>query len=140
MNGNKVPCGGFYLGDGLTLSGGVLSSSSKSGYGNNIKWVVVDPDGVISEESDCKTFDELQQAFGRSEIIYMVYSNIVLNCVGIDYTISQNPGVIFNCLWEIKYTEGVKKIHGHIYNAGIYRVSGFEHSDFIFNLPYPTTT
>lgn len=96
MSNQKIPCGGFYLGEGLTLSGGVLSSSSKSG----IKYVTVTVDGsnvtIVPSESDYATSKDVVDAvLYQNEIVVVKYNRALYVFSGLITDVPQNFGVKF---------------------------------------------
>lgn len=71
MNENKVPCGGFRIGDGLTMEGDTLKSLG----GAYIK--VSTNDGETFEfmdDSPLKTFEEIVQKVKTSPVTLLMYS------------------------------------------------------------------
>ena len=74
MNENKVPCGGFYLGDGLTMEGDTLKSLG----GAYIK--VNTNDGKtfeFADDSPLKTFEEIKQKIKTSFVtVQMTIFNV----------------------------------------------------------------
>ena len=74
MSENKVPCGGFYLGDGLTMEGDTLKSLG----GAYVK--VSTNDGETFEfmdDSPLKTFEEIERKIATSLVTLIVhYDNI----------------------------------------------------------------
>ena len=76
MNENKVPCGGFRIGDGLTMEGDTLKSLG----GVYIK--VSTNDGETFEfmdDSPLKTFEEIRQKVETSFVTLLVYHHNVPN-------------------------------------------------------------
>lgn len=72
MNENKVPCGGFRIGDGLTIEGDTLKSLG----GEYIK--VNTNDGVTFEfmdDSPLKTFEEIRQKIETSIVTLLAYNH-----------------------------------------------------------------
>ena len=74
MNGNKVPCGGFRIGDGLTMEGDTLKSLGGAYVKVNCN------DGKTCEfadDSPLKTFEEIKQKIKTSFItVQMTIFNI----------------------------------------------------------------
>ena len=71
MNENKVPCGGFRIGDGLTMEGDTLKSLG----GAYIK--VNTNDGKkfeFADDSPLKTFEEITQKINTSLVTLQVHS------------------------------------------------------------------
>ena len=70
-NNQKIPCGGFYLGDGLTMEGDTLKSLG----GAYIK--VNSNDGKtfeFADDSPLKTFEEIRQKIKTSLVTLLVFS------------------------------------------------------------------
>lgn len=70
MNENKVPCGGFRIGDGLAMDGNTLKSLG----GAYIK--VSTNDGETFEfmdDSPLKTFEEIRQKMQTSVVILLIF-------------------------------------------------------------------
>lgn len=88
MNENKVPCGGFCIGDGLTMEGDTLKSLG----GAYVK--VTTNDGETFEfmdDSPLKTFEEIRQKGETSLVTLLVYfPDQVFSCFFNDY----RPGEI----------------------------------------------
>ena len=71
MNENKVPCGGFRIGDGLTMEGDTLKSLG----GAYVK--VNTNDGVtfeFADDSPLKTFEEIRQKINTSLVTLQVHN------------------------------------------------------------------
>lgn len=72
MNENKVPCGGFYLGDGLAMDGDTLKSLGGA-------YVKVNTNDFITfefmDDSPLKTFEEIVQKKKTSLVTLVVYSH-----------------------------------------------------------------
>lgn len=69
-NNQKIPCGGFYLGDGLTMEGDTLKSLG----GAYVK--VSSNDGKTFEfmdDSPLKTFEEIRQKMETSAVTLLLY-------------------------------------------------------------------
>ena len=70
MNENKIPCGGFYLGDGLTMDGDTLKSLGGA-------YIKVDSnDGKtfeFADDSPLKTFEEIKQKIKTSFITVQMF-------------------------------------------------------------------
>lgn len=74
MNENKVPCGGFCIGDGLTMDGDTLKSLSgayikvNSNDGNTFEF---------ADDSPLKTFEEIKQKIKTSFVtVQMTIFNV----------------------------------------------------------------
>lgn len=76
MSENKIPCGGFYLGDGLTMDGDTLKSLG----GAYVK--VTTNDNFITfefmDDSPLKTYEEIVQKTETSLVTLLLYKNNVL--------------------------------------------------------------
>lgn len=71
MNNNKIPCGGFRIGDGLTMDGDTLKSLG----GAYVK--VSTNDGETFEfmdDSPLKTFEEIRQKAITSVVTLLLYT------------------------------------------------------------------
>lgn len=115
MSNQKIPCGGFYLGEGLTLSGGVLSASSKGG----IKYVTVNVDGnkatIIPSESDYATAKEVVEAvINHGETIVVKYGSGMLFFAGINFETTQNLGAMFQRTNKLMANNAAKTFAGEI--------------------------
>ena len=70
MNENKIPCGGFRIGDGLTMDGDTLKSLG----GAYIK--VSTNDGQtfeFADDSPLKTFEEIEQTTKTSAVTLLMF-------------------------------------------------------------------
>lgn len=74
MNENKVPCGGFRIGDGLTMEGDTLKSLGGA-------YVKVNSNGggifEFMDDSPLKTFEEIVQKKKTSVVTMLVYDRNV---------------------------------------------------------------
>ena len=74
MNENKVPCGGFRIGDGLTMEGNTLKSLGEAyskGSTNDGKTC------EFADDSPLKTFEEIKQKIKTSFVtVQMNISNV----------------------------------------------------------------
>lgn len=74
MNENKVPCGGFRIGDGLTMEGDMLKSLG--GVYVKVKVNINDNDEPILEfmdDSPLKTFEEIRQKTKTSIVMLQLH-------------------------------------------------------------------
>ena len=75
MNENKVPCGGFRIGDGLTMDGNTLKSLG--GAYVKVKSKINDGGGgrtfEFMDDSPLKTFEEIAQKVETSPVTLLVY-------------------------------------------------------------------
>lgn len=87
MGENKIPCGGFYLGDGLTMDGDTLKSLG----GAYVK--VKSNDGKtfeFADDSPLKTFEEIKQKIKTSFVTVQMtvfnkpYATLSLKNVSVD--------------------------------------------------------
>lgn len=73
MSENKIPCGGFRIGDGLTMDGNTLKSLS----GAYVKVKVNINDGrptlEFMDDSPLKTFEEIRQKGETSPVTLLLY-------------------------------------------------------------------
>ena len=74
MNENKVPCGGFRIGDGLTMEGDTLKSLG----GTYIKVNTNDGETFeFADDSPLKTFEEIRQKMNTSLVTLQVNTSNV---------------------------------------------------------------
>ena len=71
MNENKVPCGGFRIGDGLTMEGDTLKSLGGA-------YIKVNNSGgktfEFADDSPLKTFEEIRQKINTSLVTLWVHT------------------------------------------------------------------
>lgn len=74
MNENKIPCGGFYLGDGLAMDGDTLKSLG--GAYVKVKVNINDdrPTLELMDDSPLKTFEEIRQKGETSLVTLLIYT------------------------------------------------------------------
>lgn len=73
MSENKIPCGGFYLGDGLAMEGDTLKS-----LGGAYVKVTTNDDFITFEfmdDSPLKTFEEIVQKMKTSPVTLLLHKN-----------------------------------------------------------------
>lgn len=74
-NTTKIPCGGFYLGDGLTMDGDTLKSlggayvKAKVNFNDNDD----EPTVEFMDDSPLKTFEEIAQKAETSPVTLLLY-------------------------------------------------------------------
>ena len=82
MNENKVPCGGFRIGDGLTMEGNTLKSLG------GVRRVLVAQTGELeygyAESSPIKNYEELDQAVNSGLVFCSDEMEEVYTYVGFD--------------------------------------------------------
>lgn len=81
MSENKVPCGGFRIGDGLTMDGDTLKSLG--GAYVKVKTNIIDgkPAFEFMDDSPLKTFEEIVQKMETSPVTLLAFiSNKVFPC------------------------------------------------------------
>ena len=75
MNENKVPCGGFRIGDGLAMDGNTLKSLG--GAYVKVKANINDDDGTetleFMDDSPLKTFEEIMQKAKTSPVTLLMF-------------------------------------------------------------------
>ena len=73
MSENKIPCGGFRIGDGLTMDGNTLKSLS--GAYVKVKVNINDdrPTLELMDDSPLKTFEEIRQKGETSLVTLLLY-------------------------------------------------------------------
>lgn len=97
MNENKVPCGGFRIGDGLTMDGDTLKSLG--GAYVKVKANINDDEPTVEfmDDSPLKTFEEIRQKMETSAVTLLLYlsGNVYqLSCNG--YTNNSISFSLFN--------------------------------------------
>lgn len=75
MNENKIPCGGFRIGDGLTMDGDTLESLSGAyvKVKRNINDGDDEPTVEFMDDSPLKTFEEITQKMETSAVTLLLY-------------------------------------------------------------------
>lgn len=73
-NNQKIPCGGFYLGDGLTMEGDTLKSLG--GAYVKVKANINDSEQTLEfmDDSPLKTFEEIVQKGKTSPVTLLAYA------------------------------------------------------------------
>ena len=81
MNENKVPCGGFRIGDGLTMDSNTLKS-----LGEAYVKVISNDDETFEfmDDSPLKTYGEIASKSNEAKINLMVYSTLPLGNNGFE--------------------------------------------------------
>lgn len=74
-NTTKIPCGGFYLGDGLAMDGNTLKSLGGAyvKVKRNINDGDDEPTVEFMDDSPLKTFEEIRQKMETSAVTLLLY-------------------------------------------------------------------
>ena len=121
MNENKVPCGGFRIGDGLAMDGDTLKSLG----GAYIK--VNRNDGETFEfmdDSPLKTFEEIRQKMETSLVTLLMYFDNVPN-VALSLEGDSDDEIVFYKLFIITNKLGISRLSINSDNTITYTISQY---------------
>lgn len=100
---NKVPCGGFRIGDGLTMDGDTLKSLGGAEDVTYVKLTSVSSSLTYASDSPIKSYDELLEAQNDTKAIYLIWGNNIYTTLNISYG---GQGIDFLC-FERFYSNSV---------------------------------